>query len=199
LKNGFENTDIKLIQTGGLSADGFTPENKSSFILYFFPAHIYSQQSYENGVSVETAYLLRQLPEIKTINYAASIVAVLQARKRGAIDILHTDQEGNIYEGTRNNFFVVKDGVIITAQKGILYGITRKVILEIVERKKIKIEFRSPTVSELLEISEACISSSTKEIMPVVKINNVTFGNGKVGPVTRILMEEFHKLTRAIA
>lgn len=194
-KNGFEHTDIKMIQTGGPSTDGFTPEQRSSFILYFFPAHINPKEAYEKGVSVETVYLLRQLPEVKTINYAASIVAVSKASKHGAIDILHTDKKGNIFEGTRNNFFIVKDGDLITANTRILFGITRKVILEIIEKRKLSLKFRLPNISELSKLSEAFITSSTKEIMPVVKINDVTIGKGTVGHITLELMKDFNAIT----
>lgn len=192
-KNGFKQTNIKFIQTGGVSSDGFLPAVEQTFFVYFYEAHEYPTDMYENGISLATVNLMRQLPEAKTINYAASISEVVKAQKKGAVDILHIDQQGNIYEGTRSNFFAVKGGKLITANSGILAGITRKVILEIAENISLPVEFEFPHVSELETIDEAFVSNSSQEIMPVTTINGIKIGIGKKGEITSRLLKEFRK------
>ncbi len=194
-KSGFTHTNIKLIQTGGVSADGFTPSETQTFFIYFYEAHDYPQEMYTDGVALKTAQLMRQNPLAKTINYGASIVEVQKARISGAVDILHTDSELNIYEGTRSNFFAVKNNVLITAENGILKGITRKVIIEIAQELAITVEYRLISTSELSTIDEAFFTNSSHEIVPVVKIDETTIGVAAVGPMTQKLIQMFESKT----
>lgn len=193
-KNGFANTYIKFIQTGGISPDGFMPADKQTFFVYFAKGEEMPRSLYDQGIKVCTSSLMRQLPEIKTTNYAASIVEIQKAQKTGATDILHTDREGNIYEATRSNFFGVKNGKLITAENGILKGITRKVILEIAEKEKIDLELRYINKSELVDLDEAFITNSSHEITPVVSIDGILIGKGKVNTITKHLLEAYHTL-----
>src|SRR3990167_6018335 len=107
--NNFDNTQIKIVQTGGVSPDGFTPSVKPNFFILFQKAAAYPNELYSKGIKLMTSPVMRQIPQAKTINYAASIAEVPKAQKQGAKDILHTDEKGNIYESTRSNFFAIKD------------------------------------------------------------------------------------------
>ena len=189
--NGFPNTYIKFIQTGGQSPDGFMPAQDQTFFVYFAKGEEMPQSLYDQGIKVCTSNLMRQLPEIKTTNYAASIVEI---QKSGAADILHTDSNGNIYEATRSNFFGVKDGKLITAETGILKGITRKVILEIVEKEGIDLELRFVNRAELSDLDEAFISNSSHEITPVVQIDDIKIGDGKPGEMADRLLKSIDAL-----
>lgn len=190
-KNTFKNTQIKFVQTGGVSSDGFKPNGKPSFFILFYDAKPYPAEMYTKGIKLLTSFIMRQVPEAKTINYMASIAEVQKANKVGAADILHTDGEGNIYEATRSNFYAIKNGQLITAQKGVLLGITRIVILEIAKKLKIKVDLRSLNKSELKQIDEAFITNSSQEIAPVVRIDKQIIGNGKVGEITQRIHQEF--------
>jgi len=195
-KNAFANTYIKFIQTGGVSPDGFMPAKDQTFFVYFAKGEEISPDLYEKGIKVCTSPLMRQLPEIKTTNYAASIVEIQKVKQTGAVDILHTDSDGNIYEATRSNFFGVKNGKLITAETGILKGITRKVILEIVEKEGIDLELRFINKSELADLNEAFITNSSHEITPVVQIDDVRIGEGNPGEMSQTLIKELRKLTK---
>jgi len=192
--NNFDNTQIKIVQTGGVSPDGFTPSTNPNFFILFQKAALYPSEIYNKGIKLITSSLMRQIPQAKTINYAASIAEVQKAQKQGAKDILHTDEKGNIYEATRSNFFAVKDGKLITAQEGILFGITRNAILELAKKMKIPVDFRTVNKSELSTIDEAFISNSSQEIAPVVVIDNTTIGDGKVGPLTKKFINELQRM-----
>ncbi len=197
-KNRFENTTIKIVQTGGVSVDGFIPSGEPSFFVIFSPLTELTSKMYEDGIKLLTANLKRQLPYAKTLSYIAGIVEVQKAMKVGAKDILYIDNTGNIYEATRANFFAIKNNELITADKDILFGITRKVILEIAEKAGLKPVLRFLNTVELNEIDEAFISSSSYELMPVTNINNVIIDSGKCGGKTMRLMEEFKKITNII-
>ncbi len=195
-KNKFKNTQIKFVQTGGVSPDGFMPSGKPSFFILFYEAKPYPSIMYTKGIKLLTSSIMRQVPTAKTINYMASIAEVQKAHKVGAVDILHTDQTGKIYEATRSNFYAIKNGQLITAEEGVLLGITRIVILEIAKKLKIKVVLRSLNKSELNQIDEAFITNSSQEIAPVVRIDKQIIGNGKVGSRTKSLMAEFRKVAR---
>lgn len=190
-RNGFAHTNIKFIQTGGISEDGFTPAPMGTFFAYFYEGGDLDSKLYEHGLSLITSPLMRQVPEAKTINYAASIVAVSDAMKHGASDILHTDTDGNIYEATRSNFFGVRDGVLVTTADGVLFGITRKVVLELAEKLHIPVDFRFVHISEIDKLDEAFITNSSQEVMPVTTINGKQIGDGNVGGITKRLYQAF--------
>ncbi|MBP9691456.1 aminotransferase class IV family protein [Candidatus Woesebacteria bacterium] len=192
-RNGFAHTNVKFIQTGGISEDGFIPASEQTFFAYFYEATDIPQETYEKGISVKTSPLMRQLPLAKTINYAASIVEVQKALAQGAIDIIHTDADGNMYEATRANLFGVKDGVLITAGEGVLLGISRKVILEIAEKLQLPVEFRFIHTSEIDTLDEAFVSNSLYEVMPVTEIDGVVLSGGKAGEMSQMLLKEFRK------
>jgi len=194
-KSGFTHTNIKLIQTGGVSDDGFTPSETQTFFIYLYEAHDYPQEMYTDGVALKTAQLMRQNPLAKTINYAASIAEVQKAKISGAMDILHTDSDMNIYEATRSNFFAVKNNILITAEDGVLKGITRKAIIEIAQELAIPVEYRLISTSELSTMDEAFFTNSSHEIVPVVKIDETIIGDATVGPVTQKLIQMFKSKT----
>ncbi len=197
-KNGFENTQLKFVQTGGVSPDGFIPSGEPSFFVTFAPATIVPPEMYENGIKLVTVKLMRQIPYAKTLSYIAGIVEVQKASKLGAKDILYTDIDENIYEATRSNFFAIKGDELITAEKNVLYGITRKVVLEIAEKVGLKPVLRFLNKLELKDIDEAFITNSSYEILPVTNIDDVIIGTGKRGKKTLNLMEEFKKITNII-
>ena len=197
-KNNTNNVAIKIVQTGGVSVDGFTPGEKPSFFVFFTNAPVYPTEFYTKGIKLMTSPVMRQFPTGKSINYMASITEVIKAQKKGAKDILHTDIKGNIYEATRSNFYGVKNGKLITAEDGILLGITRKVILQLAKRLKIPVIKKSIKVNQLSSLDEAFISNSGQEIVPVVQIDTIKIGTGKIGSTTQLLMNEYKNITRSI-
>lgn len=195
-RNGFIHTNIKFIQTGGISADGFMPAEMGTFFAYFYEAKEYPKHLYEQGIKLKTSNLMRQYPEAKTVNYAASIVEARKAAIEGFHDIVHTDKSGDLYEATRSNLFGIRDGKLITTDQAVLLGITRKVVLEIANTLSIPVEFRCINLSELRSLDEVFITNSSQEVMPVVQMNDIRIGEGKVGVLTKRLHEEFQKLTQ---
>jgi branched-chain amino acid aminotransferase len=194
-RNNFEETNIKIIQTGGESDDGITPKGKYSFIVMFTPATLYPKQYFEKGIALITYPFSRLFPEAKSLNYLAGVLAIKKAKKQKAVEALYVDKE-KIYECVTSNFFAVLGEKIVTPKKNILLGITRKVVIDLAKKLGFQVEERDLFLKEIPKFSEAFITASNKEIMPVVKIDEKKIGTGGVGKITKALMKEFKNLTK---
>ena len=194
-KNHFENTNIKIIQTGGASDDGVTPNGKHSFIVMFTPATVYPKEYYTKGVKLITFPMGRIYTAAKSLNYMAGVIALTKAKKEKAVEALYIGQ-GKIYECVTANFFAVINNQLTTAKKDILIGVTRNVVIELAKKLGIKVAERDLYLKELPQFQEAFITASNKEIMPVVEINNKVINDRKVGKITKRIMKEFDRLTR---
>jgi len=194
-KNNFKETNIKIIQTGGETDDGITPKGKYNFIIVFTPVKIYPNNYFQKGIKLSTFYFSRYLPTAKSLNYLVGILALKKAKKQKAVESLYIDKE-KIYEGVTSNFFAVTGEKIITPKKNILLGVTRQIVIHLAKRIGFKVEERNLFLKEIPDFSEAFITSTTKEIMPVTQIGRRRIAKGKVGKVTKILMKEFYDLTR---
>lgn len=176
------------ITAGDVNNRGIFPNPR--FFVIFGEAHIIPKEVRENGVSLKPVYSKRQLPEVKSINYMTAYVSMSKAQDTD-FESLYI-YKGEIAEATSSSFFLVEDGKLITAPVGkVLRSITREVIFTVCKENGIVIEERSPREIELATADEAFIAASTKEILGIVKVGDVTIGNGKVGPLTRRIHQLF--------
>lgn len=190
-KNGIENGAIRLVLTGGYSVDGYTPTNPNLLILQY-STPVYTQDVLEKGVKLLLHHHVRTFPEVKTTNYIVGINRLEDLQNSGASDVLFHDGT-NILETTRANFFIVtQDDVLVTASNSVLKGISRKQILNFAP-KYYKVEERVLKVEELKNAKEAFITSSTKGAHPIVQIDDIVIGDGKVGPVSKDILEKFNE------
>ncbi|WP_456448620.1 D-amino acid aminotransferase [Thiolapillus sp.] len=137
------------------------------------------------GMSVITLEDIRwQRCDIKTITLLANILAQSQAREEGADEAILV-RDGLANEGTASNLFMVKDGLIITPPKSphLLPGITRDLVLELAMDAGIPYAEASISADELETADEIWITSSTKEVMPVTRLNGKPVANGVPGPM----------------
>jgi branched-chain amino acid aminotransferase len=154
---------------------------------------------YEDGCEVSLVGVRRNLreavdPAAKTGNYLNSVMALAEARGKGAYEAIMLDHRDMITEGASSNIFVVIGGVLITPalEVGILKGVTRGVVLELAARAQIRVLEAPLTPSVLAESAdEAFLTSSIREIVPVTKVDGRPLGSGRVGPVTQRLRELF--------
>lgn len=194
-KNKFPETNVRIVVTGGVTPDGITP-GKSSFIVMFTKAINYPVDWYKKGVKIITYPHVRAFPEAKSLNYLTAVVALQEAKKRGAIEALFIDQNGKLYEGTTTNFFAIIDDKLVTPKGSILPGITKQIVIQIAKKLKIPLVERNVFMNEIQDFDEAFITASNKEVMSVVKINENVIVNGRVGKTTNAIMHEFRALTR---
>ena len=178
----FEETGIKVVLTGGVSSDQLTPEGLPTFFAVAYPFKPFPDHYFEKGVKVTTECYQRPFPKAKSILYLPAIVAL----KKGGVDVLFYNEQGFLLESGTANFFAVKEGRIITPKEGILEGITRQVVLEIAD-----VEQRAIHRSELASFEGAFLTSSNKEIMPVVQIDDHRINDGSIPLTIRNLMKRF--------
>lgn len=192
-KTFFKDFNIRIIVTGGVGPDSTTP-GKPSIIVTFTNVLNYSADHYKKGVKVITFKTVRSLPLAKSLNYFMGVLALQEAQKHKAIEALYFDGK-KIYEATTSNFFIVKKNTLQTPKDGILFGITRRVILELAKKNKIRILEQDIKMSDLNKAQEAFITASNKEIMPVIQVDEMLIGEGKVGSVTQRLIRDYGILT----
>jgi len=189
-RNDYEDLYIKLYLTGGISEDAMTP-GISSFILLFLPSKTYPEEFYSDGIKLISVEYERYIPEVKSLNYMAAVVYHRKAKKVGAQEVIYFGRDGNLLEGSTVSFFAVKDGKLYTPSDKILYGITRKFILGLCKDHHVEVVLADINKKDLGHFDEAFIASTTREICPVVRVDDQQISNGKVGPLTVKLMALF--------
>lgn len=194
-RNSFEEASIRLVVTGGDSPDGFMPAAASRLLVMATPAKSMAAHYYEQGAAVVTVEAQRFLPEAKTINYIPGISAHKQALKinRAAVDAIYT-VAGKALEGTRSNTFIFKDGTWITPASDLLLGVTRAEVIKLMQADG-RLELREISREEYQSADEVILTSSSKEVMPVVNVDNVAIGDGRPGENTRKLMRAWRQMT----
>lgn len=192
-KNNFNEANVRFIITGGDSTDSITPENKPRLAVMATELKKFPDEWYRDGVKVITSYVTRYKPGSKSTNYIKAIMALKNARARNAIESIYVNEQNHLLEGTTSNFFVIANGKIITPDQDILPGITRAVVIRLASQE-FTVECK-PISRELLnKCSEAFLTSSNKEVAPVIQIDDKKISSIP-GPTTRKVMELFSKYT----
>lgn len=195
-RNNIPLAGIKIILTGGYSDTGFTIQNPNLLILQQ-PLSLPGPELRERGLKIITFEHSRELPWVKTINYSVGIRLQQQLHAAGADDVLY-HQKGLISEFPRCNIFVVRqDGTLVTPTEHVLKGITRKNVLGLA-RQTYEVLEAPVTLDELRHAQEAFMTSTTKQILPIVEIDGQQIGNGSPGPVSMDLWRRLEQLEIAV-
>ena len=189
-KSEQEDIAIRFVLTGGYSADALNSA-AANFIIIAEEIHPVSDSEYINGIKIITAQYVRDVPDIKTLDYKYLLSHRPEILARGASDVLFV-KDGIISEMSRSNVFMVKDGKLITPEHNILHGITRKTLLELV-KGMYEVEIRDITLEQFLSADELFTTSSTKKVLGITAIDDVKIGDGKSGKVTLELLSLFNK------
>ncbi len=197
-RNGLDNVSIRIVATGGASSDYMTPQGEPSLVIMVTPAPVYPEIQYTAGCKAITVEMIRERPTVKSLNYIGAIVAVGEAKEQGAIEALYRTADNHITEGTRANFFLFKGDRLITPEAEILPGITRMAVLKLASERFDVVE-RAIHADEVAEADEAFITSSTKEVLPIIQIDETIIGDGKPGANTRFLLDEFRIYAHSLA
>lgn len=195
--NQLSEASIKIVLTGGISQDQFTPNPRSNLIVFAYPLSPYPSHHFLEGIKVITTKLSRSLPTSKTTQYTPAIVALQRGKGQNAQEALYLNAQEEILEATTSNFFAFKNGVLHTCcSDEVLIGITREVLLRLAT-PHFEISTQPIHYGEISTIDEAFITASNKEVMPVIQIDSQPIGNGKVGPKTKQLMDLFRLYTQS--
>ncbi len=134
--------------------------------------------------------------DIKSISLLPNVLAKQAARDQGAKEAWFVDRDGKVTEGSSSNAWIVTmDGTVVTraADKGILRGITRSVLLEVIKAHGLALEERAFTVEEAYRAREAFLTSASQIVLPVVRIDARPVGNGAPGSIATALRKDFHR------
>lgn len=195
-RNNVADAGFRLILTGGYSTDNFEI-GEPNFIILQQPVSLPSAAQFQKGYSIVLHEFQRDVPYAKSINYLRSIYLLDEIREKKANDVLY-HKDNCILELPRANIFIInKDGGVVTPLLNVLPGITRKRVLEIAD-KVYKVEERNITINELKKATEVFITSTTKRILPVLKIDNKPVGDGKPGLITTALLDLYVEMENSI-
>jgi branched-chain amino acid aminotransferase len=185
-KNNITEAGIRMILTGGYSPDAYQPVTPN-FIIIQSPL-IIPDDITPKSISIITHEFVRDIPEAKTINYTMGIWLQKKIKEQLADDVLY-HVNGIVSEFPRCNLFIItKDDTIITPEKNVLKGITRKRILE-QGKSKFQIKEAQVTLDDIHQAKEVFLTSSTKRIQAIVKIDGSPVGDGKPGEITTELLK----------
>ncbi|HIE29562.1 TPA: hypothetical protein EYP66_20015 [Candidatus Poribacteria bacterium] len=189
---------LEIIYSGGVAADnGVAPIGPADLYIAVFPLKSPPDRWYREGMKLASYPYQRQWPEVKLLNYVGAVIAHQTVVKKFGADqalFITPDEKQIVLEGTTFNFFIVRRRTVTThpLDGRILAGITRKVILQLAKQMTdIAIKEDYFVYNDLQSVDEAFIASSTRNIVPVVKIDDIVIGNGRPGVVTQNLSEVF--------
>ncbi len=192
--NQYPESNIRILVTGGDSLDDLIPIGKSKLLVMVLPLKKVPPAFYETGVKLTTSRIQRLFPGAKSTNYIAGIRAMAAAKKAGAVESLYIGRGNQVLECVTSNFFGFSGDTLLTPESDILPGITRQVVLDLAA-DVFKTETREMTLDELKRFDEAFITSSNKEVLPVVQVDDLQLGNGLPGKNTLRLMKMFTAFT----
>jgi branched-chain amino acid aminotransferase len=188
---------------GKLDLDPATADD-TRLVVIVFPLGAPSSEMYERGVAVAIVSVTRNSPQaidpaVKSGNYLNNVLALGEARRRrGAYEAILCAGDGSVAEGASTNVFAVSAGIVRTPplEVGILDGITRALVLDLCRENGVPLVEAKLTPDELRGADEAFITSATRAVLPVTRVDDQTIGTGRPGPVTRKVMELYDQLAR---
>ena len=202
-KNHLKDAYIRPIITRGIGDLGLCPTKcpKPTVIIIATEWGAMYGDLYEKGLKATTVSVRRNPacalpPNVKSLNYLNNILAKIEANCKGGDEAIMFDMQGHVSEGSGDNIFVVKNGIIYTPPTlNNLRGITRMVVLEIAKSMGISVVETNLGYFDLYTADEIFVTGTAAEVAPIVYVDGRNVGTGKPGPITRQLMAGFHTVT----
>jgi branched-chain amino acid aminotransferase len=202
-KNGLNDAYYRITITRGKGQIGFQRElnNDLTCLVVGREFQGFAAECYQQGIALRVARTRRNAPEaispkIKSISNLNSLLGKLEAKAAGAFEVVMLNNHHHICEGSASNIFWTKDQWVFTpdASTGLLEGVTRATLIRLCEerldRRVISGEFK---LQDLQYSDEVFISSTSLEVMPVIRVDDFTINRGRVGPIARRLRQELHR------
>lgn len=190
-QNKMPDSGIRITLTGGYSADGYTITTPNLIITQ--QALPVNQGQHATGIHLVTYPHQRQLHAAKSIDYLMAVWLQFFVKQQEAQDVLY-HQNNTVTECPRSNFFLVTaDDTILTPAHNILKGVIRKQVLELAAGR-FAVEEKGIALQDIYQAKEAFITSTTKNILSVVKVDGQIIGTGIPGKMTTLLAEDLKKV-----
>lgn len=205
-QNAIKDGYIRVIVSRGCGTLGLDPNECSDPQVIIITDHIslYPDELYQKGLEIVTVSTVRNHPaalnpRIKSLNYLNNVLAKIEGLQAGCIEALMLNHKGEVAECTGDNLFLVRNGRVSTPpnEAGILEGITRQAVIELAGELGIEVQQLPLTKHDVYIADECFLTGTAAEVVPVVKVDSRTIGDGIPGQITRRLIDRFHKLTRS--
>lgn len=201
--NGIKDGYIRLIVTRGVGTLGLNPAScpEPGIICIADTIRLYPQEMYEQGMKVIVAKRPKTPiacldPRIKSLNYLNNILAKVEALDQGLFEVIMLSTDGYVTEGSGDNIFIVKNGVVYTppSEAGILEGITRRFVVEtLCPELGIGVEEKMMKIDDVLQADEVFLTGSAAEMIAVTEIDDTRISDGE-GPITKKLRNRFREI-----
>jgi branched-chain amino acid aminotransferase len=202
---GFPESYVRLMVTRGQGELGLDPAlaERPLRVILVQPLSPPPEEAYTQGIGAVTHATRRAgdatlAAGAKIGNYLVSVLAMREARRAGASEALIVDAEGRVVEGATSNVFFVRGPLLVTPpeEAGILAGISRAIVLSVARELDFAVELRAPLTPELASFEEVFVSSSIREMLPVVRLDGRAVGAGTPGPAYQRLLRAFRVRAR---
>ncbi|HUC91323.1 MAG TPA: branched-chain-amino-acid transaminase [Paenibacillus sp.] len=202
-RNGLRDGYIRLIVSRGPGNLGLDPKRCPAawVIIIVEQLAIYPEEAYRNGLVSVSVSQRRNIPDalnpkIKSLNYLNNILVKIQANLAGVGEAIMLNAQGYVAEGSSDNIFIIKKGVVYTppCYIGALEGITRAAIMELCGKLGYKLKEEPFTLHDVYVADEVFFTGTAAEVIAVREVDGRTIGEGKAGPITTHLLEEFRKI-----
>jgi branched-chain amino acid aminotransferase len=191
---------IRLLVTRGVGDLGLNPFlcKRASVIIIAAHIQLYPQELYEKGLKVVSVSTVRNHPmaippQVKSLNYLNNLLAKIEALDAGADEAIMYNHEGFVAEASGDNIFIVRNGVVYVPpiQAGSLEGITRQVVMRLAAKENLPVVEKNLTRFDLYVADEFFLTGTGAEVIGVVEIDKRIIGDGKPGPITKLLRKKF--------
>lgn len=186
--------EVRIILSGGVS-NSLLQVSEATLLMIVDPLSLLEREIYEKGVKLNLVKFTRYIPESKSTSYIEGVRQTWIGKQGGFYQpLFYSDFQ--VYEAAKSNVFVVREKKIYTPKSNIFKGGTRDALVNDL-KNELKIIEEDFKLDFLLNADEIFLASSGKEIVPVVKIDGTTIGNGEVGEITKMVIRTFLELTRS--
>lgn len=203
------NAYVRIVVTRGAGEIALDPAAADAprLIVIVKQVHVPTPRQYQEGVEVAIVGRSRTSPgapgrtvdpSVKSGNYLVSVLAVAEARRRGAYEAILCDQAGRITEGGSSNFFIARGQRLVTPplSVGLLEGITRATVIALCREAGVEVDEAPLWPADLHQASEAFLTSSVRGVVPIVRVDGQKLGSGAPGPITRRVMAAYDRVTK---
>lgn len=202
-KNQLESAYIRVVVSRGKGNLGLDPSSCSqpNVIIIAEQLALYPKEFYERGIKIASVASRRNRPDVlspqvKSLNYLNNILVKLEANQAGVDEALMLNDQGYVTEGSADNIFIVKNGVIYTppVYLGALEGITRNAIIDVARAKGFEVKETPFTRHDVYVADEVFLTGTAVEVIAVIEVDRRVINGGKPGEVTNQLLEEFRRI-----
>lgn len=205
-QNGITDGYIRLVVTRGVGDLGLNPYlcKQASIICIAANIQLYPQKYYTEGLKIVTVPQTRNFhealnPRIKSLNYLNNVLAKIEAIQAGVVEAMMLNTQGYVAECTGDNIFILRKGILYTPNiaSGALEGITRETVIDLAKRRGIEVREDFITRFDVYTADEIFLTGTAAEVIPVVEVDSRSIGDGEVGELSKLLIEDYKKETNS--